>query len=278
MSARAKKLSEIHHWAERFNGTSGFGIVTYRRGGSHGPRWQSNYQLVVLHRGSVTLRVDGVSIVVKAGMGILLAPGHLEKFQFSRKVEARHSWCQVLPGDLPGSMRFPALAFHRAAKCPPQTMALIRLGLRTNVPADAAEMRPASTLVLAAMWDFVASLGREPAEQSVEFRLTAMARFHAAVESLGTREATLEHLARQSGVSRGHLIKLVREHLGVTPMEMVWRSRVMGAAKLLSETGLSVSEAAHQSGFANAYHFSRRFRQQFGQPPRVWRVKNWGMR
>jgi len=274
MPASHKKISEIHHRAERFSGTSGFGIVTYRKGGRHGPRWQPNYQLVVLHRGSVTLLVDGVSLAVKAGMGILLAPGHVEEFQFSRTVEARHSWCQVLPEDLPEGLKFPSFAFHRTAKCPHETMALIRLGLRMN-PA-AVETRPASALVLAAMWAFVAALGREQ-EPTPDFNLTAMGKFHAAVESLGSREATLEHLARESGVSRGHLIKLVREHLGVTPMERVWRSRVTHAAKLLRETGLSVAEVAHQTGFANAYHFSRRFRQQFGQPPRAWRIGSWGM-
>lgn len=277
MSANQKKISKTHHQAGKFVRDSGFGIVTYLRDGRLGPRWQANYQLVVLHRGSVTLLVDGVSIEVKAGMGVLLAPGHVEEFHFSSNVEARHSWCQVPPGELPDSMRFPGFAFHRATKCPPRTLALIRLGLSAgegNLP----DPRQASSLVIAAMWAFVSAIEWENAAQNVDLGASALGRFHAAVESLGTKAITLKDLAGQAGVSSGHLIKLVRERLGMTPMEAVWRSRVTRAAKLLSETGLSVAEVAHHTGFANAYHFSRRFRRQFGQSPRAWRVANWGMR
>ncbi len=254
--------------------------MTYRKGVRFGPRWQPNCQLVIMHRGSVTLLVDGVTFVVQAGMGVLLAPGHMEEFNFSRRVEARHSWCQVLPEDLPENMNFPAKTFHRTAKCPPLTMALIRLGLRMHspVPDDPAEIRSTSSLVIAAMWAFVANLKQDPVERSPDWKLSAIGKFRAAVENLGSGKATLDCLARKSGVSRGHLTKLVSQHLQATPMEIVWRSRVTRAAKLLSETGLSVAEVAHQTGFANAYHFSRRFRQQFGQAPRAWRAGDWGVR
>jgi len=229
-----------------------------------------------MHRGSVTVRVDGTSFSLKAGMGILLAPGHVEAFQFSRRVKACQSWCHIVPEDLPEKMTFPASAFHRVAKCPPQVMAVVRLGLQKNRTgaATSAETHSSCCLVLAAIWAFAASMGEDRVERSLN--QTALAKFHAAVESLGSRQITLASLARQCGVSEGHLIKLVRECMGMTPMEIVWRSRVTRAARALSETGLSVAEVAEQTGFANAYHFSRRFRQQFEQSPRAWRLAAWG--
>ena len=274
MSENSKKISEIHHRIERFSGTSGFGIVTYRKGGRHGPRLQTNHQLMVVHRGGVIVKVDGVSMELPAGMAILLAPGHLEEFQFSRQVETRHSWCQLLPGDLPERMKFPALAVHQPAKCSKVGMTLMRLGLG----ASASTSQPHATvaLVIAAMWAFVADMGELLPEQSPGSRTPALGRFQIAVESLGAEHTTLHFLAGRAGVSRGHLIKLVHEHLGTTPMEVVWKTRVRNAAKLLGETGLSIAEVAYQTGFANAYHFSRRFKQQFGQAPRDWRNQNHG--
>ena len=276
MPANRKPISDVLRRALKFLGHSGFGMVTYRKGGHCGPRWQSSYQLVILHRGSVDLRVDGKDFQVGPGMGILLAPGHLEEFRFSQEVEARHSWCQILPEELPERMRFGAGAFYRVAKCPAQTMDLIRLGLAGSPapPHGVEESRPVISLVVATIWSFIASLDSAPAATSLNE--TALARFHAAVETLGPGKVTLEGLARQAGVSRGHLIKIVRESLGITPMEALWRSRVTRAARLLSESGLSIAEIADQTGFANAYHFSRRFRQQLGQPPRIWRMERWG--
>lgn len=276
MPATVKKISDVHHVDGRFTKSSGFGIATYREGGRLGPRWQPHYQLVVMHRGSVTVRVDGASLSLKAGMGILLAPGHVEAFQFSRRVQACHSWCHIVPEDLPERLKFPATVFHRAAKCPPQVISLVRLGLQANrmEASTAAGNHTSCCLALAAIWAFVASLGEERSERSLN--QTALAKFHSAVGSLGSRPISLTSLAGQCGVSAGHLTKLVREHLGTTPMEVVWRSRVTRAARALSETGLSVAEVADQTGFANAYHFSRRFRQQFGQSPRAWRIAAWG--
>ena len=137
------------------------------------------------------------------------------------------------------------------------------------------DVRAVSALVIATMWSFVSSLEEIQEEKRGDANSTVLARFHVALENLEAGGVTLDILARKAGVSRGHLIKIVREKLGETPMELVWRERVKRAAKLLSETGLSLAEIADQTGFANAYHFSRRFRQQFGQAPRKWRMGNW---
>ncbi len=272
MSGNSKKISEIHHRKERFSGSSGFGIVTYRKGGRHGPRLQMNFQLVVVHRGRATVKVDGVVKELRSGMGILLAPGNLNEFYFSRTVETRHSWCQVLPEDLPVSLKFPAAAIHHPSKCQSPTLSLIKLGLAAG--ATPSQPRPTISLVIATMWAFAAGVQNRLINALPSSSTPALARFQNAVDSLGPEPITLAKLANRAGVSRGHLTKLTNDHLGLTPMEVVWRARVRNAAKLLHETGLSLAEVAHQTGFSNAYHFSRRFKQQFGQAPRDWRRHN----
>ncbi len=272
MSANSKKISVIHHRTERFSGTSGFGIVTYRKGGRHGPRLQTNHQLMVVHRGRATVKVDGVPLDLRPGMGILLAPGHWEEFHFSRQAETRHSWCQLLPGELPDSMTLPTTTKHHPSICPAPAMALIKLGLATR--ANPSQPRPTISLVIATMWAFAAGVQPRLPNAGPALRTPALGRFQNVVESLGPENISLTALASRVGVSRGHLIKLTNDHMGLPPMELVWRTRVRNAAKLLSETGLSVAEVAHQTGFANAYHFSRRFKQQFGLAPREWRRQN----
>jgi AraC-like DNA-binding protein len=278
MPRKGKKISENYRRSQRFVGSSGFGIVTYRLGGRLGPRWQELYQLVVMHRGGAKLSVDGTTYSLRAGMGILLAPGHWEEFHFSRQREARHSWCQVMPGDLPASLRFPQAAFYHPAKCSARTMELIRCGLRLDSPTAGgiAGTQPVIGLVIAAMWAFVAGMAPDFTLAAPSGNFSVMARFQAELEKLGSEKTTLQEMARRSGVSSGHLIKLVRSHLGSTPMEAVWKARVSHAARLLKETGLTVAEVADQTGFANPYHFSRRFSVQFGQSPRRWRKEQLG--
>ena len=40
-------------------------------------------------------------------------------------------------------------------------------------------------------------------------------------------------------------------------------------------TGLSIKEIAEHCGFANAFHFSRKFKLAYGQSPRLWRSQKW---
>jgi AraC-like DNA-binding protein len=43
----------------------------------------------------------------------------------------------------------------------------------------------------------------------------------------------------------------------------------------LNATGLAIGEIALHCGFANAFHFSRKLRQVYGESPRRWRAGAW---
>lgn len=268
MAVSPKNLSQIHH--RKTAGGGGFGVVTYRRGGKFGPRTQRDFQLVVVHRGSAEIWVEGRKLLLGPGMGVLLRPHRVERFQFSRKEETRHSWCQLAPHEVPDAQRFPEAAMLRPAPCPEAVLELIRLGLREIVPPSGV-----APLVLSAIWSFCASVSAEPEGVAVVHE-PALERFQRAMEKRLAEAVTLADLAQEAGVSRGHLIKLVSEKWGATPMEVFWRHRTDAGARLLRETGLTIGEVADRTGFANPYHFSRRFRQRYGASPRVWRLRCWG--
>ncbi|CAN5318977.1 N/A [soil metagenome] len=244
-------------------------MVTYRRGGKFGPRVQPNFQLVVVHRGSADIWVDGQKLSLKSNWAILLRPGRVERFEFSRTQESRHSWCQIAPHLVPATMKFPESSLLRPAICGEAVFEQIKLGLNSEVVGPAA-----TALVLSTIWAFCGAVGqREPVEETVPG--TVAERFQNAVERLLAEEVSLADLAREAGASRGHLIKVVREKWSTTPMEVLWRQRTDAAAQLLRETGLTIGEVAARTGFSNPYHLSRRFRQQFGLAPRAWRMRCW---
>lgn len=45
--------------------------------------------------------------------------------------------------------------------------------------------------------------------------------------------------------------------------------------KKLAHTGLRIKDIARNRGFANEFHFSRKFKEAYGQNPRAWRQQNW---
>lgn len=270
MSTSRKNLSEIHHFHS--SGQLGFGIVTYRPNGRLGPRRQTYIQLVVVHRGHLQLSVNGTRHWVGEGQGILLRPGKEETFQFSETAETEHSWCQIAESEVPLGLKFAPAYFEVPADCSRSFLNGMRRGWRRNPEMrNLVAERLMVSRVLAAMWEFCHGLPVPDSCASPE-ALLRLARW--LEENLGC-SVTLAELARAAGISKGHLILLVRRHWQTTPMEYLWQQRLLRAAQLLRETGLSISEVADRTGFDNPFHFSRRFKQRFGNPPRLWRASQW---
>jgi AraC family transcriptional regulator len=273
MSVVRKKISEIHH--RRPSGPIGFGIVTYRIGGTYGPVRQTDYQLVVAHTGSFSFQADGQKRQVRKGQGILLEPGPEEFFRFSKSGETTHSWCRF-PAELCAPpFIFPAGVFRRPARCSPWLLALMRRGWKLPGEIETPEGRRMMLgMVLAAMWDFCRAFS-----ESADARGPLPAPLAQALRAMEARLAeplSLGELASLAAVSKSRLIKLAHDHWKTTPMEKFWQLRLDEAARLLRETGLGIGEVAYRTGFANPYHFSRRFRQRFERHPRAWRNAIWG--
>ena len=86
---------------------------------------------------------------------------------------------------------------------------------------------------------------------------------------------SLYDIARAVGVSRQHLLKLCRMHNKPTPMSQLYAARLEIATDLLRQTGLPISAVAEKCGFVSIFHFSRKFKQGYGESPAAWRRGLW---
>ena len=86
-----------------------------------------------------------------------------------------------------------------------------------------------------------------------------------------TRRLSLQELAAGACVSAGYLSRVFRHHYGVGPVAAFELLRLGRAATLLVRSNLAVAAVARDCGFANPYHFSRRFHRVYGQPPGRYR-------
>jgi len=83
---------------------------------------------------------------------------------------------------------------------------------------------------------------------------------------------SLEVLQRYTGYARSTLIDAFLRHLGVTPMERLTQLRIDRAARMLTETRLSITHIAGAVGFASSQHFATVFRKHMLLSPTAYRA------
>ena len=81
----------------------------------------------------------------------------------------------------------------------------------------------------------------------------------------------LEQMARQSGVSAFHFLRLFARVTGVTPHQYLVRARLRRAARLLAHGTLPVGVIAYEVGFGDLSNFVRTFHRAAGRTPRDFR-------
>jgi AraC family transcriptional regulator len=86
-----------------------------------------------------------------------------------------------------------------------------------------------------------------------------------------TEAITLGDLSEIACLSEFHLSRMFRTSFGMPPNAWVAERRADLARQLLRETSLSAEEIAARTGYANASHFSHRFRAAVGVSPLAYR-------
>lgn len=83
---------------------------------------------------------------------------------------------------------------------------------------------------------------------------------------------SIDEVARHFHLSRQYFTKLFRRLVGRTPHAYLTEMRLREARALLDQTDLPIHEVAAQVGFADAYYFTRTFRQHTGLTPTQYRA------
>ena len=84
-------------------------------------------------------------------------------------------------------------------------------------------------------------------------------------------EGSLETLAGELGVSSRYLRRVLRQELGVSPVELAQTHRLLLAKQLLTETSMPIIAVAFASGFASVRRFNALFRARYRLTPSALR-------
>ncbi len=99
-------------------------------------------------------------------------------------------------------------------------------------------------------------------------------KFRAAVDMIDSADArtpTIPELAVSANMSESHFRRSFKQCFKMSPQEFILQNRLRRAAKLLTQSDLSIAIVAMDCGFADQSHFSRQFGRFFGETPRRYR-------
>lgn len=99
-------------------------------------------------------------------------------------------------------------------------------------------------------------------------------RMVAHVESSYMRSVTVSELAHMIGRSRSHVLKLFRNHLGVSAKTYIIDRQLKQACELLLSTTRSIAEVGQAVGIPDPYHFSKLFRRHRRVSPSAYRLNH----
>lgn len=101
---------------------------------------------------------------------------------------------------------------------------------------------------------------------------TVLAEVLAVIERRYCEPLSLRDVAREVGMTPGHLTTIVRRRTGRTVREWITERRMAESRRLLADTDLPLQEVARRVGIADPGYFARVFRRAHGTSPRGW----WG--
>ncbi|WP_405792047.1 helix-turn-helix transcriptional regulator [Streptomyces sp. NBC_01506] len=252
-------------------------VADYPPGSVFGPRDAGTYEFVWLLHGSARWFCGELAVPLTPSALLLVRPGMRDTFHWDTQRPTRHAYTHfrlrpAAPGaPAPDDTDWPVVRDLTGRGDP--MAALCRYLLTLGAARPPGWERHAEETLRLLLLTFVHGPGPEARADTLPEPLVAMMDTVRARWSDGVaRPLALEELARAAGVSESTLCRICRRRLGVSPVEGLERLRLARAEPLLWLSNLSLRAIAVQCGFADAYHFSRRFRAVYGMAPSAFRA------
>lgn len=126
-------------------------------------------------------------------------------------------------------------------------------------PQCQVKLRSLFTLLLV----MLARTGERKKDNAPE-RMTQVEMF---IQAHFNEKITLSRLAAVACRSESQLIRAFRSKFGATPVDYLLKVRLEHAGKLLTESDMTVSEVAANTGFTDSNYFIKQFRRRYGVSP-----------
>jgi AraC family cel operon transcriptional repressor len=237
------------------------------------------YELLMIERGAVHHRINGLEERLEAGTLVFLRPSDRHALQAA----------DALPAGILNVMFRAGTAAHLGARYGdevggrffwsdrPLPVTLHLAGPQRERAVNAMLNLQTSHRSLARIEHFLLSVMTHVLDTSaiVEDRAPAwLIRACRAVREPRVFRQGAEGFRAVAGRSQEHVCRQTRRHLGLSPTQYVNRIRIQHAAMMLAGTDRDIAGIARDCGFENLSYFHRLFRHQYGTTPRGYRQRH----
>jgi len=239
---------------------------TLRIRGSHA---HPTYELHYVIAGRASFELGGEDVPVRAGDFFYTCPGTLHRMdvaegeyllQYVAFAELDAERDEDLARDLrtqvgEGQVRRLGDRYH----------ALFAQLSRQSLSADPTQQRAASARMTGFLYDVMVQARARPESHPAVERALGFMRAHVG-EAYG-----LDELVEDLDLDKSYFIRLFKKNVGVPPMRYAMNLKMSAASDLLRTTTAPLAVVAARVGFADEYHFAKRFKQWSGTPPGAFR-------
>lgn len=250
---------------------NGCGIADYPAGATLGPRTLRDFEIVWIDRGDCLWKPEGESISCPPGTVLLCQPGMRDEFTWDSSTITRHGYLHFRFLTAAGV----ALPLWRQCGNDDVLRPLLRHAVWLS-GQDSTETDHLATMALrqALTW-FINGYVARDGQASTANQHPVLERAFRTLRRYWAEEPLVPPgiavWASDSGVSRGHLSRVCKDQLGITPQELLRSLRLDHGLTLLTRSNLKVQRISELCGFVSPFHFSRCFKQIYGSSPSVLR-------
>lgn len=256
-------------------------VATYTPGSTFGPRKLNDYELVWILDGQGIWSTDqdggsGHGSVLQArtlrpGNLVIARQGATDSYQWAATSQSRHAFVHFSLDDEGAGIGSTWPSMRSSLGQPALSGLCSYLIQLAAVGSDSARERSDQTLAVLVDFFVHGPLSSDD-DRSSDVRLVdLLALVRTSWEGREMRPVSNVQLAAWSHMSIGHLSKLFRLNFGLGPASVLEAARLVRAAITLQRTDMTLRTVATLTGFANEYHFSRRFVNFYAIPPGKFR-------
>jgi len=231
----------------------------------------ASFSVSYVRRGSFGCMTRGKSFELVAGSLFFGRPG--DEYMCTHQHHAQGDDCLSFHFDEPLLDELGVAAKVWGSGALPPLAELGVLGERAQAAADGRSdvgLEEAGTLLAGRLVEILA--GKDFATPAVTTRERRRAvRMALWLDEHAGEVLDLRRIARESGVSAFHFLRLFARVTGVTPHQYLVRSRLRRAARLLARDAAPIADIAYEVGFGDLSNFIRTFRRASGVSPRHFR-------
>jgi AraC-like DNA-binding protein len=235
------------------------------------PHGLGMYLLVHFHSPTVALTLSGV-VSAEPGDCLLYDPSFPQWYR-GRDGEYVDDWLHVHGSGMPELVRRYQIPVNvimrpRDAEFLTPILEAINREMRRQEPLWGESVRVLVESLFLQLRRQLSPAGATPAEEA---QVAELRNLRMQVHERMQEPWSVAAMARLVNLSRSHFANRYTKLLGISPMEDLIHARLRRARALLTNAGMSVADAAEQSGFGSVCHFSRLFRKHVGCAPRDYR-------